>query len=230
VDARASAIVEPGGVLRHVESEPPLTLRRVQAARGVTALCLVGSAAGPLADDNLRLTLDVRGDATLTAAGATIAQGGASTIGNRLHVSGRLWADPGPLIVCAGARVDVSLDITLTGRASLDWFELLVLGRSGEPPGAATLRWNVIRGGTPLLRQDVDLTDPELLDWPGLLHRARAMATRLRVGPDVDARTVVHSPTDVTHRLGDHAELRTTLGPVAHYGARDVQSGNRDGG
>jgi urease accessory protein len=215
VDASASALVEPGGVLRHVESAPPLTLRRVQAARGVTALCLVGSAAGPLAGDDLRLSLDVHGDATLLAAGATIAQGGASSITTRVHVAGRLHADPGPLIICAGARVDVRLDIALTGAASLDWSELLVLGRSGEPPGAATLRWNVTRDDTPLLRQHTDLTDPDLLAWPGLLRGARVMATRLRAGPDVHARTVVHSPTDVTQRLADHAELRTTLNPAA---------------
>jgi urease accessory protein len=129
-----------------------------------------------------------------------------------VDVSASLRADPGPLIVCAGARVDITLDITLAAGATLEWRELLVLGRSGEPPGAATLRWNVIRDGTPLLRQYVDLADPELNAWPGLLHGARTLATTLRVGPEVDARTVVHSPTDVTQRLAEHATLRTTLG------------------
>lgn len=209
--ACAGALIEPGGVLRHVESAPPLTLRRVHGDPGVVALCLVGSAAGPLAGDELHLSLDVRGDATLTAAGATIAQGGAATITTRVHVTGRLRADPGPLIVCAGAHVDVRLDVTLTGAASLDWSELLVLGRTGEPPGTATLRWNVTHDGTPVLRQRVDLADPALLAWPGLLHHARVMATRLRIGPDVQARTIVHSPTDVTQRLAPHAELRTSL-------------------
>jgi urease accessory protein len=37
------------------------------------------------------------------------------------------------------------------------------------------------------------------------------LATILRVGPDVDARTVVHSATDATQRLAEHAELHTTL-------------------
>jgi urease accessory protein len=215
VDARASALIEPGGVLRHIESAPPLTLRRVHSRPETTALCLVGSAAGPLAGDNLGLSLDVRGDATLTAAGATIALGGASSISTRVHVAGQLCADPGPLIVCAGAQVDVRLDVALTGTATLDWSELIVFGRTGEPPGAATLQWNVTRDGTPLLRQRIDLTDPDLLAWPGLVRRARSMATRLRVGPDIDARTVVHSPTDVTQRIAEHAELRTTLSPAA---------------
>ncbi|HEY3717850.1 MAG TPA: urease accessory protein UreD [Jatrophihabitantaceae bacterium] len=210
--ASASALVEPGGVLRHVESAPPLTLRRVHGPPGTAALCLVGSAAGPLAGDELGLTLDIRGDTTLVAAGATIAQGGASTLHTQVYLSAPMRADPGPLIICAGARVDVTLDITLAADATLQWHELLVLGRSGEPPGAATLRWNVTRDGQPLLRQFVDLTDPELVAWPGLLHGARTLATTLCVGPDLDARTVVHSPTDVTQRLADHATLRTTLG------------------
>jgi urease accessory protein len=211
VRAHASALVEPGGVLRHVESAPPLTLRRVHGPAGTAALCLVGTAAGPLDGDELCLSLDVRGDTTLAAAGATIAQGGASTVHTSVAVMAKLHADPGALIVCAGARVDVSLDISMSADAHLEWHEMLVLGRSNEPPGAATLTWNVIRDGRPLLRQRVDLTDPELCAWTGMLHGARVLSTTLRVGPDVEARTVVHSPTDVTQRLDAHAELRTTL-------------------
>jgi len=177
----------------------------------VTALCLVGSAAGPLDGDELCLSLDIRGDTTLTATGATIAQGGASTIRTRVDVRATLRAEPGALIVCAGARVDVTLDIRLSAGAHLEWHELLVLGRSNEPPGAATLTWNVTRDSRPLLRQYVDLADSDLAAWPGMLRGARVLSTTLRVGPDVEARTVVHSPTDVTQRLDAHAELRTTL-------------------
>src|SRR6266542_3545204 len=115
--AQASAVVDADGRLQHVASAPPLTLRRVHGAPGVTALCLVGSAAGPLDGDELCLALDIHAPATLTAAGATIAQGGASTLHTRVNVSGELDADPGPLIVCAGARVDVTLDIALTADA-----------------------------------------------------------------------------------------------------------------
>lgn len=207
--------MDPGGVLRHVASVPPLTLRRVLGSPGC-ALCVVASAAGPLDGDEIRLSLDVGGPASLVAAGATIAQGGASTITTRVTVSASLRADPGPLIVCAGARVEVVLDIALAAGASIEWREVLVLGRSGEPPGAAAVTWNVTRDHRPLLRQHVDLTDPELLAWPGLLGGARRLDTTLRAGPDVTARTVVHSSTDVTQRLAPDAELRTTLGSNGH--------------
>ena len=55
------AVVEPGGVLRSVPAEPPLTMRQVFSRRrpGVCALCLVGSAAGPLAGDDVRFDLTV---------------------------------------------------------------------------------------------------------------------------------------------------------------------------
>jgi urease accessory protein len=213
VIAQASAVVERGGVLRHVASAPPLTLRRVHGQG--CALCLVGTAAGPLAGDELCLSLDVRPGATasLTAAGATLAQGGASTMHTRVEVGDQatLHADPGTLIVCADARVDVRLDIALAAGADLEWREVVVLGRTHEPPGRATLTWSVTRDGRPLLRQRVDLTDPALCAWPGMLRGKRVLATTLRVGPAVEARTIVHSPTDVTQRLGADAELRTTL-------------------
>ena len=44
-------------------------------------------------------------------------------------------------------------------RAKSDWRELIVLGRTGEPPGRVTLRWDVTRCGQPVLRQFAD-TDP----------------------------------------------------------------------
>ena len=211
--ASAAAVVDADGRLRQLTSAPPLTLRRVHGPG--CALCLVGTAAGPLDGDELALSLDIRGATTLTATGASIAQGGASTLTIRAEVAAELCADPGPLIVCAGAHVDVTVDLALDAGASVTWHELLVLGRSNEPPGTATLTWNVTRDGSPLLRQYVDLADPDLATWPGLLRGTRALATTLRVGPDVDARTVVHSPTDVTQRLADHAELRTALGQIA---------------
>jgi urease accessory protein len=212
VYARASAIVERGGVLRHVASAPPLTLRRVFCEDGV-GLCLVGTAAGPLAGDELCLDLNIDGDATLVAAGATIAQGGASTLRTSVEVgaSAGLRADPGPLVVCAGAHVDVDLHITLAATATIEWREMLVLGRANEPPGTATLTWHVTRDGTPLLRQTTNLADPVLAQWPGMLHGRRILATTLRAGPGVEACTVVHSPTSVTQRLADHAELTTEL-------------------
>lgn len=216
--AHARAVVCPG-VLAEVVSRPPLTLRQVRAEAGTVGVCLVGTAAGPLAGDDLRLSVDVAAGARaqLMAAGANIAQGGASRMATDVRVSagGRLDADPGTLIVSAGARVDLELSLALEPTATLTWREVVVLGRTGEPAGRATLRWDVTRGGAPLLRQHVDLADPALAGWPGMTAGCRVLLSELRIGPDVDGRTVVHSPTAVTHRLADGATLTTVLASSA---------------
>ncbi len=216
--AHARAVVRPG-VLAEVASRPPLTLRQVRARPGTVGLCLVGSAAGPLAGDDLRLSLDVAAGARaeLVAAGASIAQGGASRMAVDVHVGagGRLDADPGALVVSAGARVDLDVSVALAPTAVLTWRELVVLGRTGETAGQAVLTWNVTRDGTPLLRQHVDLADPGLTGWYGMTAGCRVLLTELRVGPAVDARTVVHTDTAVTQRLAEGAALTTVLAPSA---------------
>lgn len=214
----ARAVVSPG-VLSELVSRPPLTLRQVRARPGTVAVCVVGSAAGPLAGDELRLTVEVdeQARAELVAAGANIAQGGASrmTTAVRLGAGAHLDADPGPLIVSAGARVDVELSIEVEATSALVWRELVVLGRTGEPAGLATVRWDVTRGGAAVLRQFVDLADPLLARWPGVAAGCRVLLSELRLGPDVDARTVVHSPTAVTQRLAEGATLTTVLASSA---------------
>lgn len=212
------AVVEPGAV-RALDSRPPLTLRRVRAEPGAVGLCLVGTAAGPLGGDELALTLDIAAGARaeLCAAGATIAQGGRSrlTVDVCVGADASLLADPGALIVSAAAEVDVDVRLELAADSTLTWRELLVLGRSGEPRGRARLRWDVVRDGVPLLRQAVDLADPILAGWPGMLAGDRVLLSELRVGPNVDARTVVHSERAVTHRLAEQATLTSVLAPSA---------------
>lgn len=220
--ARTSAVVRPGGVLAALHCEPPLTLRKVAGDDPTTcALCLVGSAAGPLAGDDLALSLRLEPGACaeLRATGAGIAQGcGEQPATVRWHAAlggnARLSADPGPLVVCQGSRVDVSVQITLGRDAAVQWRELVVLGRSGDTrPGAATLRWDVERDGRPLLRQHVDLTDPA--PWRGLTGGHRVLASALITGPGIDARTVVASRTAVAQRVDDHTILITVLGDSA---------------
>ena len=84
-------------------------------------LCLVGTAAGPLAGDDLSICLQLRAGAhaTLRAAGASLAQGRAgqhrAVVAVRADLAERadLVADPGALIVCQGSRVDVRLELLL---------------------------------------------------------------------------------------------------------------------
>ncbi len=62
--ARTTAVVEAGGVLGELACAPPLTLRQVHGAdrcgQGRCELCLVGTAAGPLAGDDLSICLTLR--------------------------------------------------------------------------------------------------------------------------------------------------------------------------
>jgi urease accessory protein len=229
--ATTNAVVEPGGRLTHVSCQPPLTLRQVHSDDGATcALCLVGTAAGPLAGDELALELTLRAGAhaTLQAAGASIAQGAGGTRSLRTTVSlddgARLVAVPAPLIVAHGGRVEVTVSIELAADASVEWTELIVLGRTGEPPGAATLRWHVTRAGRPVLRQFVDLADATLTAWRGMANGARVLATRLIADPHRSATTIVHSSSAVTARLDEHTSLTTVLG----VDARAVDAAMRD--
>ena len=200
--------------------QPPLTLRRIYSEDDdVCALCLVGTAAGPLPGDELDLSLRLRAGArtSLSATGAMIAQGRAggrrSTVNTCLSVGAgaELTGDPGPLIVCDGARVDARVDIELAADASLRWRETVVLGRAGAPAGWATIRWDVTVAGAPLLRQLLELNDAYAQRSPSLLAGATVLATELVVGPLVAACTVVASRQAVAQQLSEHAVLLTVL-------------------
>ncbi len=235
--ARTQVVVAAGGRLSRLHAEPPLTVRRVHAEqRDSCALCLVGTAAGPLAGDDLALELRLGPDAraTLTAAGAAIAQGSPRPGGpddgaaSRLAMNVSLGdhavldADPGPLVVCAGARVDVRVSIAMAASASVRWRELIVLGRTGAPPGAATIRWDVEREGLAVLRQFVDLTDPRLMAWPGLLAGRRVVATAFVAGPELDATLTIAGPAAMAQPLDPHALLITVLADDAASALRQL--------
>jgi urease accessory protein len=230
--ARTAAVIEPGGVLGELACAPPLTLRQVHGDEPDRCeLRLVGTAAGPLAGDDLSVSLRLRpgARATLRATGASLAQGrtgggapAALTIRADLAERSDLLADPGPLIVCQGSRVDVRVELALAADAAVDWRELIVLGRTGEPPGQATLRWDVTRAGRPVLRQFVDLAGPALAGWAGLTARRRVLACALISGPADVYRTVVASPTSVAQRLAAQALLVTVLADDTAAATREL--------
>jgi urease accessory protein len=222
VIARTMAVVEAGGVLGEVTCAPPLTLRQVHSeARDRCELRLVGTAAGPLAGDDLSVWLRLRPDAkaTLRATGASVAQGqgdaAALSIRADLADGAELVADPGALVVCRGSRIDVRVELTLGADAAVEWRELIVLGRTGEPPGRATLRWDVTRVGRPVLRQFLDLD----LD---LTAGHRVLACALITGPAIAPRTVVAAATAVAQRVDDHTLLVTVLDDDAARATRQL--------
>lgn len=221
--ARTTVVVDPGGRLASVACQPPLTVRQIRScAPDTCALCVVGTAAGPLPGDDLALSLTLTPGAvaSMQATGAQIAQGGvpgAPTARVRYEVTlgagATLDADPGALVVATNADVEVEVRVDLAADATLTWRETVVLGRSGEPPGRVRLQWDVRRDGAPLLRQDLDLADPALRDWSGMHGGAKLLTTTLHVAPGLAARTEVRSPADVTQRLAHDATLTTTLTP-----------------
>lgn len=225
--ASAHARVAPGGVLAEVRSEPPLTMRQVRAEDGDTcALCLVGSAAGPLPGDerNLRIELLPGAGATISATGAQLAQGrGEGAASNcrtqlRLGEGASLRGDTGPLIVAAGSATNVQVSITIAATAQLHWREVVVLGRTGEAPGRARLRWDVVRDGVPLLRQAAELGSDQRFALAG----RRVLASSLLIGPAVEARTVVLHETAVAARLAADALLLTVLAADAATAVDDL--------
>ena len=225
--AQTTAVIEPGGVLGELACVPPLTLRQVHG-EGRCELRLIGTAAGPLAGDNLSLSLRLRpgARATLRAAGASLAQGrdhgeaAALSIRADLAEEADLVADPGALIVCQGSRVDVRVELALGQDAAVDWRELIVLGRTGEPPGQATLRWDVTRLGRPVLRQFVDL-DPT---GPAVLTAGRRVLTcALICNPAGSPRTVVDSPVAVAQRVDEHTLLVSVLHDDAASATRQLE-------
>lgn len=214
--ARTTAVVEPGGVLGEVRCAPPLTLRQVRGGRRCE-LRLVGTAAGPLAGDDLMLSVRLRpgAAATLRAAGASVAQGGGGertlAIRAELGDGADLSAEPGTLIACAGSRVEVRVEVVLGAGARVDWRELIVLGRTGEPPGRVVLRWDVTRCGQPVLRQFARLGPGPR----GLTAGKRVLACALISDPARPARTVVSSPLAVAQRVDEHTRLVSVLGDDA---------------
>ena len=133
-----------------------------------------------------------------------------------------LVADPGALIVCRGSRVDVRLELALGAGAAVDWRELIVLGRTGEPPGRASLRWDVTRLGRAVLRQFVSLDPDADPARAGLTAGRRVLACALISDPACAPRTVVASPVAVAQRVDDHTLLVTVLDDDAARATRQL--------
>jgi urease accessory protein len=136
----------------------------------------VGSAAGPLAGDDLCLDLEVGPGAHLTvrSVAAAVVLPGASrwAVTARVAPGAVLALCPEPTVVTSGAD---------RGRRLLR--EELVLGRYGECGGRVTARTSVSYAGAPLFRHDVvlDGADP-LTASPAVLGAARAYGAVLRCG------------------------------------------------
>ena len=214
-----------------LRSDPPLTLR----ATDDEVVHLVGSAAGPVGGDDLRLSLAVGpgGRLTVRSVAAAVVLPGPSGAASSLAVEATIGAGaslrwlPEPTIVARGCDHRAPTHLDLAPDAELVWREVIVLGRHGEPPGSLLQRLRVDVGGHPLLRNDLAV-GPR---WPGSLGPAgvgdaRAVATALVVGPA--AGRLHHHGTDEVRGavlpLGDRAALVTVLAREAIAGITAIDA------
>ncbi|MFB4315463.1 urease accessory protein UreD [Actinomadura sp. 21ATH] len=185
--ARAAVTAERGADGRTrlplLRSDGPLALREAAGA-----VYLVGAAAGPLGGDDLEIDIEVRAGASLAvrSAATSVALPGAGesrlTVRADVAAGGRLDFAPEPAVAAAGCRHRSSARITLAEGAALRWYEELVLGRHGEPPGRHASRFDVTFGGVPLLRHELCLDDPAVYGSPAVLGGARAAGSVLLAG------------------------------------------------
>lgn len=156
-------------------------------------LLLVGSSAGLLAHDAVRVEIDLAPGARLTVrtTAATIAHpclaGGSTSldIECRLGAGARLVWLPEPLIACAGCRHRGRTRLTLAAGATATWLDALTLGRSGEEPGDLEQRLDVELDGQPLLREALSV-GPAGWDGPAVLGGYRHLATVSLLGRRLD--------------------------------------------
>jgi urease accessory protein len=158
------------------------------------AVYLVGTAGGPTGDDSVHLDIEVEATGCLKvrSTAATVVYHGTGTshgVDARVGPGASLdWA-PQPVIVTAGAHHTQSSRVDIDPTATLDWSELVVLGRTGEGPGRADLRLDcVLAGGRPLLRHQL-IIGPGASGWdgPAVVGADRAVGLRLRAGPHLGA-------------------------------------------
>lgn len=201
---------------------PRLARLRTTAPLGVVLsgveVVLMGTAGGPLGGDDLALDVTVLPgvDVTVRSVAATIAlPGNGAPSQQRFTVAVGAGATlrwlPEPVVAAAGCDHHVSADVSMAEGAALLWRDELVLGRTGEPPGALTSTLRVVRTGVPLLHNAVGTHDP---GWagPAVTAGARVVATVLHVGPSSDTLTPSCGPGCAVARLGPDVVLASSLG------------------
>jgi urease accessory protein len=181
---RSSAVAGKSAYrLTWARESPPFAFRATPEA-----VYLVGTAASPVGDDTVSLAVEVGTGAALSvrSATSTIAWAGTSSsfeIDVAVAAGAALDWQLQPLIASGRCHFTQRCRIELSKGARLRWSEEIVLGRSGEQPGALDLRLEVNLDGAPLLRHQLAL-GPNVPGWggPAVLGANRAMALVLLAG------------------------------------------------
>ncbi|MGW0737777.1 urease accessory protein UreD [Streptomyces sp. NPDC002851] len=207
-----------GTALPVLEGEGPFAVRRTRAAAGEARVTLVGAMSAPLGGDRLAVEATAEAGARLHigSAAATIAlpgqTGEPAQYDVRLNVAedAELHWLPEQLISAAGSDLRVSTRVDLDPGARLVLREELVLGRTGEPPGALRSRITVRRAGRPLLDQELACGPgaPGGWDGPAVLAGHRAVGQLIVVRPEFEDEPVA------ARMLDDGAALTPLAGPA----------------
>ncbi|WP_158881808.1 urease accessory protein UreD [Amycolatopsis anabasis] len=229
--ARLTAELDGSGrtVLRELRSMVPLTLLPKRNRAAPATVHLVNSATAPLGGDSLTLTVRVGPGANLRLCGvaATLALPGPHADGSRSVVSievgegGNLEYLPEPTVVTRRARHTAEFAATLDRGARLRAREVLVLGRSGEPPGRLTTSQRVTRAGIPVLHQTLTIGDPVLDASAAGLAGRRVLATELLLAGEDPVPPASGEWWSVTP-LPAGGALATALAPDAVTAAQDL--------
>ncbi|AHH93985.1 urease accessory protein UreD [Kutzneria viridogrisea] len=189
--ARLVVEADPAGrtTVRELASASPLTLLpqrgRVRRAGEPAVVHLVSSATAPLGGDDLHLSVLVGPGAALRLSGvaASLALPGHRGEPSRytVHIEvaegGAVQYLPEPTVITARAWHSARLTVNLAATARVRCREVLVLGRSGERAGRFTGESHVLRDGTALLRQRIEIGDEELFRSAAYLAGRRVLAT-----------------------------------------------------
>jgi len=181
-----------------LRSSPPISLRPTP-----DGLHMVGSAAGPVGGDDIRLNLTVGDGAALTVrtvAAQVVLPGprpgpSVATVTATVGEGASLRWLPEPVVLAEGADHRAAVALVLAPTAAVVWREEVVLGRHGERGGSLFQRLRVDRGGRPLLRNDLALGPA----WPGAdgpagTGGAGVVGTVLVVGPSATSVQVPDRP------------------------------------
>lgn len=153
------AEAESGGGTRFstLAADGGIAVRRTSPA----GVHLVGTAAGPIGDDTIEISVVVGRGARLQVSGvaATICLPGAVPETSRIHFTVMLHSEATlvcslpTLIVCRGASVGSTTEVVAEASSQLVLDESVSLGRSGEAGGGWSSRMLVDIDGRPALRQ-----------------------------------------------------------------------------
>jgi urease accessory protein len=223
-DLRITATAARGGtIISELSGTEPWRPRILAAgdASGWVRVALVQTRASLISADDIAIEVTVGPGAALELVelGAVVAmnaRGGTRarlTADVEVQAGGRLIWLGQPWIVGAGSEVESRVSVSLAAGARLLRGESVVLGRSGESPGALSARSRITSEGVPLLDETLRTGDLSVLASPVVAGSAAMVAAVTLAGTRDDA-----APAGAMAAEGP-ATLWRGVGPTVETGA-----------